>query len=149
MGANANMTEMTIAEMQQRMASGELTARSLAEAYLARIAEIDHAGPTLRSVIEVNPDALEIADALDAERRDTRPRGPMHGIPVLLKDNIDTADKMLTSAGSLALTGAPAGRDATIAAKLRAAGALILGKANLSEWANFRSTHSVSGWSSR
>src|SRR5687768_14591084 len=116
------MTELTIAEMQQKMASGELTARSLAEAYLARIAEIDHDGPTLRSVIEVNPDALEIADALDAERRESGPRGPMHGIPVLLKDNIDTADKTLTTAGSLALAGAPAGRDATVAATLRAAG---------------------------
>lgn len=143
------MSELTILEMQEKMASGDLTARSLAEAYLARIAEIDHAGPTLRSVIEVNPDALDTADTLDAERSEEGPRGPLHGIPILLKDNIDTSDRMLTTAGSLALTGAPAGRDATIVEKLRAAGALILGKTNLSEWANFRSTHSVSGWSSR
>lgn len=143
------MTEMTIAEMQQKMASGELTARSLTEAYLKRIAEIDHAGPTLRSVIEINPDALEIAGALDAERHANGARGPLHGIPVLLKDNIDTADRMMTTAGSLALAGAPVERDATVASKLRAAGAVILGKTNLCEWAHFRSTHSVSGWSSR
>src|SRR5687768_9245414 len=115
------MTEMTILEMQQKMTSGELTARSLAEAYLARIAEIDHAGPTLRSVIEVNPDALDIADTLDAERSEEGPRGPLHGIPILLKDNIDTSDRMLTTAGSIALSGAPSGRDATVAEKLRAA----------------------------
>ncbi len=143
------MIEMTILEMQQKMASGELTARSLTESYLKRIAEIDHAGPTLRSVIEVNPDALEIADTLDAERRESGARGSLHGIPILLKDNIDTADRMMTTAGSVALAGAPVQRDATVASKLRAAGAVILGKTNLSEWANFRSTHSVSGWSSR
>jgi amidase len=143
------MTEMTILEMQQEMSSGDLTARSLTEGYLKRIAEIDHAGPNLRSVIEVNPDALEIADALDVERRERGARGPLHGIPVLLKDNIETADRMMTTAGSLALAGTPTSRDATVVAKLREAGAVILGKTNLSEWANFRSSRSVSGWSSR
>ena len=144
-----DITEMTIPEMQQGMAAGELSARSLAEAYLQRIEEIDHTGPSLHSVIEVNPDALRIADELDAERRANGPRGALHGIPILLKDNIDTGDRMLTTAGSLALASTPAAEDATVAAKLRAAGALILGKTNLSEWANFRSTNSVSGWSSR
>ncbi|HUP27236.1 MAG TPA: amidase [Chloroflexia bacterium] len=145
----AKITNMTISEMQQKMAAGELSARALTEAYLQRIAEIDHSGPNLRSVIEVNPDALEIAEAMDDERQASGPRGPMHGISVLLKDNIDTADKMLTTAGSFALAGEPALRDARVASKLREAGAVILGKTNLSEWANFRSTHSVSGWSSR
>src|SRR4051794_9401884 len=143
------MNEMTIPEMQQKMAAGDLSARALAEAYLRRIEEIDHSGPSLNSVIEVNPDALQIADELDSERRERGPRGPLHGVPILLKDNIDTGDRMLTTAGSLALADAPAPQDATVAAKLRAAGALILGKTNPSEWANFRSTHSVSGWSSR
>jgi amidase len=143
------MIDLTIAEMLQKMAAGDLSARSLAESYLWRIEEIDRSGPTLRAVIEVNPDALKIADDLDAERRSNGPRGPLHGIPILLKDNIDTGDRMLTSAGSLALADAPAPEDATVAAKLRAAGALVLGKTNLSEWANFRSSHSVSGWSSR
>ena len=131
------------------MQAGEMTARSITEMYLRRIAEIDQTGPTLNSVVEINPDALDIADALDAERRERGPRGPLHGIPVLIKDNIDTADKMLTTAGSLALLGSIAAQDATVARKLREAGAVILGKTNLSEWANFRSTHSVSGWSSR
>lgn len=143
------MADMTILEMQEKMASGELTARSLSELYLKRIAELDHAGPMLRSVIEVNPDALEIADSLDAERHAKGARGLLHGIPVLLKDNIETGDRMMTTAGSLALASTPVERDATVASKLRAAGAVILGKTNLSEWANFRSTHSVSGWSSR
>ncbi len=143
------MEELTILELQALMAAGELTSRSLAETYLARIAEIDRAGPRLNSVIEINPDALELAAALDAERREHGPRGPLHGIPVLIKDNIDTADRMMTTAGSLALLGSVAARDATVAGKLREAGAVILGKTNLSEWANFRSTHSVSGWSSR
>jgi amidase len=143
------MEELTIQEAQSRMTSGELTARRLTEMYLARIAEIDQAGPRLNSVIEVNPDALEIADALDRERAERGPRGPLHGIPILLKDNIDTHDRMQTTAGSLALAGHIAARDATIAAKLRAAGAVISGKTNLSEWANFRSTRSTSGWSSR
>ena len=126
------------------MASGRLTARRITELYLQRIRDIDRAGPTLRSIIELNPDALSIADTLDAERRRQGPRGPLHGIPVLIKDNIDTADKMMTTAGSLALEGSIATRDAFVAARLRAAGAIILGKTNLSEWANFRSTHSTS-----
>jgi amidase len=131
------------------MIAGELTARQLTAAYLARIAAIDQAGPRLNSVIETNPDALEIADALDSERAANGPRGPLHGIPILLKDNIDTHDRMQTTAGSLALAGSIPPRDATVAARLRQAGAVILGKTNLSEWANFRSTHSTSGWSSR
>ncbi len=143
------MEEWTINDIQQQMAAGQISARELAAAYLARIAALDQAGPQLRSVIELNPDALELADALDAERRTRGPRSPLHGVPILLKDNIDTADRMQTTAGSLALAGSIAPRDATVAARLRQAGALILGKANLSEWANFRSTHSTSGWSSR
>ncbi len=143
------MPEPTITELQARMTAGELTAVGLAETYLGRIAALDKNGPTLNSVIELNPDALDIAAALDAERKAKGPRGPLHGIPILLKDNIDTADKMLTTAGSLALLGSTAPQDSTVAAKLRAAGAVILGKTNLSEWANFRSNRSVSGWSSR
>ena len=143
------MAELTIPELRSGMQTGEMTARSITEMYLRRIAEIDQAGPMLNAVIEVNPDALDIADALDAERRGRGPRGPLHGIPILIKDNIDTADKMLTTAGSLALLGSIASQDATVARKLREAGAVILGKTNLSEWANFRSSHSVSGWSSR
>ena len=143
------MAELTIPELRSGMQTGEMTARSITEMYLRRIAEIDQAGPMLNAVIEVNPDALDIADALDAERRARGPRGPLHGIPILIKDNIDTADKMLTTAGSLALLGSIASQDATVARKLREAGAVILGKTNLSEWANFRSSHSVSGWSSR
>ena len=140
---------MSISELQARMAAGELTARST-----RRDVPPAHRGdrprrPRLNSVIEINPDAVSIADALDAERRERGPRGPLHGIPVLLKDNIDTADRMMTTAGSLALLGSIAPQDATVAAKLREAGAVILGKTNLSEWANFRSTHPVSGWSSR
>jgi amidase len=143
------MTELTILELQAGMQAGEMTARSITERYLRRIAAIDQSGPTLRAVIEINPDAMDIADALDAERRERGHRGPLHGIPILLKDNIDTADQMLTTAGSLALAGNIAEQDASVAAKLRVAGAIVLGKTNLSEWANFRSTHSVSGWSSR
>ena len=131
------------------MTRGEQTARSIAEAYLARIAALDAGGPALNSVIETNPEALQIADALDRERKERGARGPLHGIPVLLKDNIDTGDRMQTTAGSLALVGTPAPRDAFVAERLRAAGAVILGKTNLSEWANFRSTHSTSGWSGR
>lgn len=141
--------EATIAGLQERMGSGELTARSLAEAYLARVELIDRGGPGLRSVIEVNPDALPLADALDAERRARGPRGPLHGIPVLVKDNVDTADAMKTTAGSLALLGAEPERDAFVVRRLRGAGAVLLGKTNLSEWANFRSTRSTSGWSAR
>jgi amidase len=143
------MTELSIFQLRANMAAGSQTARAITERYLQRIAEIDQGGLRLNSVIEINPDALEIAAALDAERREHGPRGPLHGIPVLIKDNIDTADQMLTTAGSLALICNRAAQDATVARKLRAAGAVILGKTNLSEWANFRSTHSVSGWSSR
>jgi amidase len=143
------LEEATIAGLQQRMADGTETARSLAEQYLARIDRIDRNGPNLRAVIEVNPDALAQADRLDEERRTRGPRGPMHGIPVLLKDNIATADRQMTTAGSAALAGARPSKDAFIVARLREAGAVILGKTNLSEWANFRSTHSSSGWSGR
>ncbi len=144
-----DLEETTIAELQQRMTSGRDTARSIAEKYLARIDAIDKTGPALHSIIEVNPDALQIADRLDAERKSGSVRGPMHGIPILLKDNIATADRMMTTAGSAALAGAPAPKDAFIVERLRQAGAVILGKTNLSEWANFRSTHSSSGWSGR
>ena len=131
------------------MTAGRYTARQIAELYLKRIEEIDRQGPALRSVIEVNPDALAIADALDAERRAKGARGPLHGIPVLIKDNIDTADRMQTSAGSLALQDSRPAKDAFVVDRLRAAGVVILGKTNLSEWANFRSTKSTSGWSAR
>jgi amidase len=138
--------EATVAELQAQMKSGRLTSRVLTEAYLERIREID---PRLSSVLEVNPDALAIADALDAERKAKGPRGPLHGIPILIKDNIATADRMQTTAGSLALAGVKPPHDAFIVEKLRAAGAVLLGKTNLSEWANIRSTHSSSGWSAR
>jgi amidase len=131
------------------MASGEETARSLAEKYVARIDALDRIGPALRSVLEINPDALAIADALDRERREKGSRGPLHGIPVLIKDNVGTSDRMSTSAGSLALEGVAPKTESVVASRLRAAGAVILGKTNLSEWANFRSTHSSSGWSGR
>ncbi len=144
-----DLEEATIGHLAERMRSGRLSARSLAEQYLARIESIDRSGPALHSVIETNPDALSIADALDRERQEKGPRGPMHGIPVLIKDNIDTADRMKTTAGSLALADAPQPRDAAVVERLRASGAVILGKTNLSEWANFRSTHSTSGWSGR
>jgi len=143
------LEETTIADLQTAMAAGRMTARSITQQYLDRIADLDRKGPTLRHVIEVNPDALAIADSLDRERKSGRVRSPLHGIPILLKDNIDTADRMTTTAGSLALAGSIPQQDAFIAAKLRAAGAVLLGKANLSEWANFRSTHSSSGWSAR
>jgi amidase len=143
------LDEITIAELQKAMASGKLTARSIAEKYLARIEAIDRSGPALQSVIELNPDALAMSDALDRERREKGARGPLHGIPVLIKDNIDTADRMATTAGSLALVGAKAPRDAFLVGRLRRAGAVILGKTNLSEWANIRSSHSTSGWSGR
>jgi amidase len=141
--------EMTLAELQRAMASGQLTALALAKKYLARIDELDRGGPALHSVIERNPDALSIARALDRERKASGPRGPLHGMPVLLKDNIDTHDRMQTTAGSLALAGTIAPREAFLVQRLRAAGAVILGKTNLSEWANFRSTRSTSGWSGR
>jgi amidase len=141
--------EATVEELQGRMAAGTLTSRRLTAAYLARMAALDRQGPALHHVIETNPDALAIAEALDAERRAKGARGPLHGIPILLKDNVDTADKTTTTAGSLALAGSIPPRDAAVARKLRAAGAVLLGKANLSEWANIRSTHSTSGWSAR
>jgi amidase len=141
--------ETTIADLQTAMAEGRASARTIAEAYLRRIDAIDRSGPALQSVIELNPDALEIADALDAERRARGPRGPLHGIPILVKDNIDTADRMTTTAGSLALEGFVADRDAHVIARLRESGVVLLGKTNLSEWANFRSSHSTSGWSAR
>jgi amidase len=144
-----DLDEATIAELQRRMETGTETSRSLVEKYLARIEAVDRRGPELRSVLEINPDAAAIADGLDTERRAGRVRGPLHGIPILIKDNIATGDRMMTTAGSLALAGAPAPADAFVAGRLRAAGAVILGKTNLSEWANFRSTHSSSGWSGR
>jgi len=143
------LDEISIDELQKGMESGRFTARSITEAYLHRIERLDRQGPALRSVIETNPDALAIADELDRERRAGKLRGPLHGIPVLVKDNIDTHDRMTTTAGSLALEGSIPSQDSGVAAKLRAAGAILLGKANLSEWANIRSNHSSSGWSAR
>ncbi len=143
------LDEITIGGLQEGMRSGKYTARSIAERYLARIDEVDRNGPSVNSIIEVNPQALEIAEGLDRERREGRVRGPLHGIPVVIKDNIDTADRMHTTAGSLALAESVAPRDAYVAARLREAGAVLLAKTNLSEWANFRSTHSTSGWSGR
>ncbi|HEU5349306.1 MAG TPA: amidase [Ktedonobacterales bacterium] len=145
----SELEQTSIADLQVQMSSGQTTARQIVERYLARIEALDQNGPTIRSIIETNPDALEIADRLDRERATTGPRGPLHGIPILLKDNIDTADWMQTTAGSLALVGMRRARDAFVAEKLRAAGAVLLGKANMTEWANFRSTHSSSGWSAR
>jgi amidase len=141
--------EATISDLQARMKAGEISARSLTQAYLDRMHEIDKSGPTINSVIEVNPDAVSIAEALDRERKEKGPRGPMHGIPVLIKDNIDTADNMQTTAGSLALVGSKPTQDSGVVRRLREAGAVILGKTNLSEWANIRSSHSTSGWSGR
>ena len=142
------LEERTISELQEALAKG-YTSRRLCQDYLARIAALDQAGPRLRAVLETNPDALALADALDKERKAGKLRGPLHGIPILLKDNLNTGDKMQTTAGALALAGHHAKADAFVVARLRAAGAIVLGKTNLSEWANFRSTHSVSGWSSR
>ena len=147
--AKFDVTEKSIAQLQQAMSSGRVTSKEITKQYLARIRAIDKAGPKLNSVIEVNPDALAIAEALDKERKAKGPRGPLHGIPVLIKDNIATGDRMQTTAGSLALVGARSPRDAFLVTKLREAGAVILGKTNLSEWANIRSTRSTSGWSSR
>ena len=143
------LEETTLADLQSAMASGRLTARSITQQYIDRIQALDRTGPTLRAILEINPEALSIADALDRERKAGNVRGPLHGIPILIKDNIGTADRMTTTAGSYALAGSISLQDATIAAKLRAAGAILLGKTNLSEWANFRSTHSSSGWSGR
>jgi amidase len=143
------LEELTIAELQSGMQSGKYSARSLVKKYLDHIDDIDKSGPMLNSVIELNPDAMSIAEALDRERKEKGTRGPLHGIPILIKDNIDTADRMMTTAGSLALVGSRPAQDAFVVKKLREAGAGILGKTNLSEWANFRSSHSSSGWSAR
>jgi amidase len=143
------LEEATFADLQSGMASGKFTSRSITEMYIARIEELDKKGPNLRHILEINPDAVSIASTLDAERKSGRVRGPLHGIPILLKDNIGTADRTTTTAGSYALQGSVPLQDAFIAAKLRAAGAVLLGKTNLSEWANFRSSHSSSGWSGR
>ncbi len=143
------LDEVSISDLQDGMKSGKYTARSIAEKYLARIEAIDKQGPAINSVIEIDPDALALADAMDKERAAGKVRGPLHGIPILIKDNIDTADKMMTTGGSLALIGWKPPQDATIVQKLRAAGVVILGKTNLSEWANIRSSHSTSGWSAR
>jgi amidase len=141
--------EATVADLQSAMESGKLAARSLAEKYLTRIEALDKNGPNVNSVIEVNPDAVAIADQLDAERKSKGARGPLHGIPVMIKDNIDTHDGMQTTAGSLALVGSKPVRDSFVVQQLRKSGAVILGKTNLSEWANIRSSHSISGWSGR
>jgi amidase len=143
------LDELTISELQQGLASGQYTSKSLVRKYLERIKEVDKSGPAVNSVIEINTEAEAIAETLDRERKAKGPRGPLHGIPILIKDNIDTADRMMTTAGSLALLNTHATRDAFIVQHLRGAGAVILGKTNLSEWANFRSTHSSSGWSGR
>jgi amidase len=147
--APSDLNEATIVQLQALMAKKKLRSAELVDYYLRRIQSLDQSGPTVNSVIEVNPDAREIASELDDERHARGARGPLHGIPVLLKDNIDTHDQMQTAAGSLGLVGAPAPRDSTVAARLRAAGAVILGKTTLSEWANFRSTTATSGWSGR
>ncbi len=143
------LNEITIDSLQEKMKSGTYTSKAITQLYLDRIQQIDKAGPRLNSVIELNTDALSIAESMDAERKNGKVRGPLHGIPVLIKDNINTADKMQTTAGALALEGNIANKDAFIIGKLREAGAVLLGKTNLSEWANFRSTSSCSGWSSR
>jgi amidase len=147
--AAVQVEETTIAELQAEMASGRLTSVALTQAHLDRIAALDRAGPALNAVIELNPDALAIAAERDAERQAGLVRGPLHGIPLLVKDNLDTADRMQTTAGSLALVGQKVPRDAHVVARLREAGAVLLGKTNLSEWANFRGSNSSSGWSSR
>jgi amidase len=147
--AAPDLEEITILELQQRLSSGNITAEWLVNSYLKRIDEIDKHGPAIHSVIEINPEAMEIAEALDRERKKKGARGPLHGIPILIKDNIDTDDRMMTTAGSLALLGNRPSEDSFVVKKLREAGAVILGKTNLSEWANFRSIHSTSGWSAR
>jgi amidase len=143
------LDEITVNGLQEGMVSGRFTAQSITEKYLARIESIDKHGPAINSVIEVNPDAMSIAKALDKERKQKHLRGPLHGIPILIKDNIDTSDRMMTTAGSLALVGSRPPKDSMVAQKLREAGAVILGKTNLSEWANIRSNQSSSGWSGR
>jgi amidase len=148
-GPFPELEERTIPQLQEMMAAGQVTARRLTEMYLERIDALDRHGPRLHSIIETNPDALDIASALDEERTTSGPRGPLHGIPLLIKENMATQDRMQTTAGSLALLGSRVPRDAFVVERLREAGAVILGKANLSEWANFRSTASSSGWSGR
>jgi amidase len=143
------LDEMTIAELQDGMKAEKFTSRSIVKKYLDRIDDIDKKGPAINSVIEINPDAVAIAESLDRERKEKGPRGPLHGIPILIKDNIDTADRMMTTAGSLAMLGSTPSEDSFVAKRLREVGAVILGKTNLSEWANFRSNHSTSGWSGR
>jgi amidase len=143
------LNEITIDQLQKLMQDGKLTSKSITEMYLKRINALDKKGPAINAIIELNPDAIKIAEGLDLERKNGKFRGPMHGIPVLIKDNIDTGDKMMTTAGALAMVGNIANEDAFIVKQLRAAGAVLLGKTNLSEWANFRSTRSTSGWSSR
>jgi amidase len=146
---NFKLNETTVDELQQQMQSGKITSASITRMYLQRIEAIDKNGPQLNAVIEINPDAVAIAEAMDNERKAGKLRGPLHGIPLLIKDNINTGDKMMTTAGVLALKGNIAKEDAFIVKRLREAGAVLLGKTNLSEWANFRSTRSTSGWSSR
>ncbi|HEY9164667.1 MAG TPA: amidase [Candidatus Kryptonia bacterium] len=146
---SSEFDEITVGVLQAGMESGKYTSRSIVEHYLSRIDEVDKHGPMVNSVIELNPDALDIADQLDKERKEKGSRGAMHGIPVLIKDNIDTADKMMTTAGSLALVGSKPPGDSFLVGQLRKAGAVVLGKTNLSEWANIRSSHSTSGWSGR
>jgi amidase len=143
------LEELTISDLQDGLKSGKFTSRSLVSKYLDRIDDLDKRGPTINSVIEINRDAMSLAELLDRERKERGPRGPLHGIPILIKDNIDTADQMMTTAGSLALVGSRPVQDAFVAKKLRDAGAVLMGKTNLSEWANFRSSHSSSGWSAR
>jgi len=148
-GQSFDLEEITLAGLEQGFRSGRFTSRAVTEWYLTRIQALDKNGPRVNAVIELNPEALAIAEALDRERSAQGQRGPLHGVPLLIKDNIDTADRMMTTAGSLALEGSIAARNSFVAERLRAAGAVILGKTNLSEWANFRSTHSTSGWSGR
>ncbi len=143
------LNELTIAGLQQKFSDGKYSSEQITRIYLKRIEDIDKNGPALHAVIEINPDAIDIARAMDAERKSGKIRGPLHGVPVLIKDNIDTGDKMQTTAGSIAMLGNIASNDAFIVKKLREAGAVLLGKTNLSEWANFRSTRACSGWSSR
>src|SRR5437660_2637061 len=147
--APSQFNELTVVQLQALMASGQLSSVALTNFYVNRILQLDQNGPGLNSVIELNPDAAAMAQVADAQRKRGKVLGPLHGIPVLLKDNIDTGDRMQTTAGSFALAGQPPPRDSTVAAKLRAGGAVILGKTNLSEWANFRSFFSTSGWSGR
>src|SRR5258705_13826509 len=147
--APSHINEATVADLQAKMAAGTITSVELTKYYLRRILALDQNGPGVNSVIELNPEAIRIAEQMDDLRRRGKVLGPLHGIPVLIKDNIDTGDRMQTSAGSLALVGRPASTDSTVAAKLRAGGAVILGKTNLSEWANFRSFQSISGWAGR